>query len=436
MPVAVAGPLPTLLSPAKPPVLPGAPDLAGADLEAGRDVRTGQDVPSGQDVPADEDRRTRPGALEMFGRWAVAVMILAALASGLGAVIARTTSLDSENGNAITFQAAADRIQGPAVNHLVGIMSSLGPGRVYAGTVDNWGTRFKVGGVPVFKYLETQKVDVMVYSATTTTLMDDPEYYFDERTPGDYALFGVRYLLLPDTMRPLVPARWIATRQIYSLWQVDGVGYARIVNTVGSLQMTRADIGPKSRDYMNSVLPALGLYLTVGYEGGRAAPPTAPDPAAVRIATTKPATANSGASSRERATAKSAGTPSPGTPASNLTAPSPAGTIVSETDDLASGAVKLDVDMSRRAVVALSVTYDPGWSATVDGHRAPTEMLAPALLGVTLGPGTHSVEFTYVGYPDYGPLFALAASVLVLPVLWIAMLAVRRRRRETRPKVV
>ena len=92
------------------------------------------------------------------------------------------------------------------------------------------------------------------------------------------ALLGVRYLLLPDTMRPLVPAKWIATRQVYSLWQVDGVGYARIVDTVGSLQLNRADIGPKSRDYMASVLPALGLYLTVGYEGGRAAPPTAPDP--------------------------------------------------------------------------------------------------------------------------------------------------------------
>ena len=54
-------------------------------------------------------------------------MILAAMASGLGAVIARVTSLDSENGNAIAYQAAAEPNMGPAVDHLVGIMRSLGP---------------------------------------------------------------------------------------------------------------------------------------------------------------------------------------------------------------------------------------------------------------------------------------------------------------------
>ena len=141
---------------------------------------------------------------------------------------------------------------------------------------DSWGAAFRVGGVPVFKYLETKSVDVMVYSATTTTLMDDPEFYFDERIPGDYALFGVRYLFLPASMHPLVPATLEATRDDYSLWEVDGVGYASIVDTVGSIQENRADIGPRSKDYLRSVLPALGLYLTVGFEGGPPAEPTAP----------------------------------------------------------------------------------------------------------------------------------------------------------------
>ena len=135
----------------------------------------------------------------------MAVIIIAAVASGLGAVVSRVTALDSENGRAIAYQVLADRIEGANVDRLVETMDSLGPGRVYAGTVSNWGSQFRVGYVPVYKYLETQNVDVMVYSATTTTLMDDPEFFFNERVPGDYALFGVRYLLMPVTMTSIGP---------------------------------------------------------------------------------------------------------------------------------------------------------------------------------------------------------------------------------------
>ncbi len=366
-------------------------------------------------VPGPRQRSQTPA---IVGRWALAVMIIAALASGLGAAVARLTSLDFENGRAIANQVVADRKQGPEVDSLVAKMKSLGPGRVYAGTVSNWGSKFKVGIVPVFKYLETQGVDVMVYSATTTTLMDDPQYYFNERIPADYALLGVKYLLLPTARHPLVPARFVASVQKYSLWQVDGVGYSRVVDTVGSLDENRADIGPNSRGYVDSPLAAFGLYLTVAYEGEPAANPTAPNlapnvplklpliPGAPKVIAPNPTT-------------------------QSVAPANPPGSVVSEVDDLDSGEVQLRVDTSRRAVVALSVTYDPGWTVWVDGHRTPTEMLAPALLGVTVGPGSHTLKFDYVGYPYYGLLFAIAASVLVAPTTWLIVVAVARRRRRS-----
>jgi hypothetical protein len=399
-----------------------------AEMEPARSA--GSTTPTHPTPTRTAPTRSGPGRPALIARWTVAVMILAALASGLGAVVARVTSLDSQNGKAIAYQANADRTQGSAVDRLVDIMKSLGPGRVYAGSVQNWGAAFRVGGVPVFKYLETQSVDVMVYSATTTTLMDDPEFYFDERVPGDYALFGVRYLFLPAAMRPLVPARRIATQANYSLWQVDGVGYGRVVDTVGSIQENRADIGPRSKVYIRSPLPALGLYMTVGYEGEPAALPTAPNPAAARLATVAPP-----AAPRETKTTSSkvAGTtPAEAAIPANVVVPSPAGSVVSETDDLASGEVQLKVDMSRRAVVALSVTYDPGWKVWIDGHLGGTEMLAPALLGVTVPAGAHTVRFAYVGFPDYPLLFAISSSVLVLPVIWIVVVRTRRRRTASR----
>ncbi len=381
---------------------------AREERPAPEEQRAREERPAPEEQRAREERpvprsRRRPA---MACRWAIAVMIVAAVASGLGAVVARVTSLDSENGNAIAYQALADRTQGAEVDSLVEVMKSIGPGRVYAGTVLNWGSRFRVGGIPVYKYLETQSVDVMVYSATTTTLMDDPEFSFNERVPGDYALFGVSYLLLPTWMQPLVPAELVGTQSIYSLWKVDGVGYATVVDTVGSLEEDRADIGPVSRGYLDSSLPGLGLYLTVGYEGQPAAEPT--DPGAASEA--------------------SAGAPGTGIPGTGI--PSPAGSIVSQTDDLADGNVQLKVDMSRRAVVALSVTYDPGWTVWVDGRRAMTEMLVPALLGVTVGPGTHTVKFAYVGFPYYDLLFTVGASLVVLPAIWFGVV-VRRKRRDS-----
>ena len=84
------------------------------------------------------------------------------------------------------------------------------------------------------------------------------------------------------------------------------------------------------------------------------------------------------------------------------------------------------VRTNRRATVVLSASYDPGWRATVDGHPAPTVMVAPALVGVVVGPGVHTVAFDYGGYGSYDALFALALAVFV--VLAAAPAAWRRAR--------
>lgn len=321
-------------------------------------------------------------------RIAVVFAIGAAVLSGLGAVVSRVTSLDSENASAISSQVLADGTGGPSVADLVTTMESLGAGRVYAGTTTNWGVRFTVGAVPVYKYLETLGVDVMVYSPTTTTLMDDPAFYFNQRNPGDYAVFGIKYLMLPVLMRPPVAAEPVATQGKYSLWQVSGrTGYSSVVDTVGSVTENRANVGPTSIPFLDSRAPAVSDYMTVGFEGSPAPRPTAPNG------------------------------PISGRP----------GTIVSESDDPAAGKFGLRVHMNRRAVVVLSVTFDPGWQVWVDGHRATTEMIDPALLGVVVGSGNHTVRFTYSGYSDYSLLFAIS---LVVPLGCACYLLVIRRRRR------
>ena len=59
-------------------------------------------------------------------------------------------------------------------------------------------------------------------------------------------------------------------------------------------------------------------------------------------------------------------------------------------------------------------------------------MVAPALVGVVVGPGVHTVTFAYAGYGSYIPLFVLAVLVIALlvlgPTLWHWF---RRRRADT-----
>jgi uncharacterized membrane protein YfhO len=81
--------------------------------------------------------------------------------------------------------------------------------------------------------------------------------------------------------------------------------------------------------------------------------------------------------------------------------------------DLADGTAAAEVTATRRAVVVLSASFDPGWSVSVDGRLAATEMVAPALVAVTVPPGIHQVVFRYHGFAAYPELLVLALLSLL-----------------------
>jgi Bacterial membrane protein YfhO len=249
----------------------------------------------------------------------------------------------------------------------------------------NWGQDFTVGAVPVFKYLESRDVDEVGYTLRTASLMTDPEYYFDERNPGDYRLFGIHYLILPAGSRPPVPARLELQAGRYSLWTLPGAGGVLHAGTiVGRLTANRTDIGERSIPLLNAQLAQAGDYLRVAYgqPGGREPP----------LLQASPAT--------------------------------PAGTPSAESDKLQQGLVAASVRMRRAGVVVLSASFDPGWTATVDGRRQRTEMVAPALVATIVPAGTHRIIFRYRGWQDYPLLFVVGAAALVA----LAVTDIRRAR--------
>jgi Bacterial membrane protein YfhO len=328
-----------------------------------------------------EDRRRR---LERpTGQALVAGLCIA----GLIVVLAPAwTSMDTYNsGNAtnVSLQASADAQQDPHINELLDYVRAHPRGRVYAGQPTNWGMDFTVGFVPVFKYLESQDIDEVGYTLRTASLMTDPEYYFDDSNPGDYPLFGIGYIVTPETMSPPVPADRVLCSGDYCLWALPDPGYIHVYDTTGILDATRADVGTKSVPLLDSPLIDEQRDLTVGFNGNEASTPTAEN------------------------LSRSAGSP---------------GHVVVEHADLANGRASAVVRTNRRTTVVLSASYDPGWTATVNGRQEPTVMVAPALVGVVVGPGVHNVTFAYGGYGSYAPLFVLAVLVFVVlalgPVLW------------------
>ncbi len=106
---------------------------------------------------------------------------------------------------------------------------------------------------------------------------------------------------------------------------------------------------------------------------------------------------------------------------------SPAGAVRAEQADLEDGGASATLRMRRPGVAVLSASYDPGWTATVNGRRQPVRMVAPAFVAVDVPAGTDHVVFSFHGYGDYPELLALSGLTLVLIAL--APVCARSRRR-------
>jgi hypothetical protein len=283
---------------------------------------------------------------------------------------------DHNDATTIETQRASDTTEGAMIAPLIEYIRQHGGGRVYAGLSSNWGQKFLVGYVPVYKYLVSQDVDEMTYVVPTTSLMLGPEAEFDEDNPADYALFGIRYLLLPAGLSPVVPAQEIMSRGAYSLWQYSDVGYAELVQVTGRLTANRSDIGTQSQLLLDTL--GAGQDWSVEWPG-------LPGPS----------------QAKEPSISPSAALPSPGI-------------VENVGTDLDRGELSARVTMTEQGTLLFSVAYDPGWHAWVDGRAVPTEMLAPALLGVHLTPGRHQVVLRYIGFGWYPELWAGGLLSLVV----------------------
>jgi hypothetical protein len=84
----------------------------------------------------------------------------------------------------------------------------------------------------------------------------------------------------------------------------------------------------------------------------------------------------------------------------------------------------LKADVKTPAVLLLNDKYDPGWQVEVDGHPAPLLRCNFIMRGVSLTPGSHTVEFHF--RPPYQGLYVHLATVTV-GLLLLGYLGLSRR---------
>ncbi len=324
-------------------------------------------------------------------RWAPSLSPVAVLVAGVAVLAPAWLQLgayDSRDDAAIVAQRRADDTEGTELDRLIAVTERDGGGRTYAGMPSNWGQNFTVGTVPVFKYLESRDVEEVGYTLRTASLMTDPEYFFDDRNPSDYRLFGIRYLILPARHRPPVRARLTMRSGPYWLWTIGGAGFVQAGRIVGEISANRTNVGTQSIPLLRSRLATGGAYLGVRYGSDGAGDGRLP----------------------------------------TLRSQSSAPAAHAESADLSDGQASATVRVRGPGVAVLSASYDPGWTATVNGQRRPTRMVAPALVAVDVPPGTDHVVFRYHGYDDYPQLLAL--SGLTIAIFTVAPACARRARRR------
>jgi hypothetical protein len=310
--------------------------------------------------------------------WLRMPLIIAVVVAILTPAWTQISAYDGSSAAWISYQRNVAPSQGADVNSLVALAQARGGGRIYAGMPSNWGHHFYVGAVPVYIYLEQLNVDTVGFTLRTSGLMTDPEAYFDENVPGDYATFGVHYLILPVGHTPPVHATLLRTEGPYRLWQVDSARAAalfQVVDTYGVIFADNSNLGTRTSAFLQSTLPGRAVYSTISYAGSAAAIPTLSSLASQKGI---------------------------------------AGEVLRQSQDLVyAQSARATLIARRRAVVLFKVAYDPGWHVTVDGRAASTIMLAPALLGVQVSPGRHVVIFTYHGFNHYDLLDPLAVVTLL-----------------------
>jgi len=159
---------------------------------------------------------------------------------------------------------------------------------------------------------------------------------------------------------------------------VQTSGYLQVDDRAPAIAADRTDLERSTRSFMRSDLASQGVYPGITFADGLAPLPTF-------VGVSPPV--------------------------------GPAGQVIEQGGTLEHGVFGGTVEVTRPAVVLLKASYDPRWTATVDGLPVKPVMMAPSLVGVDVPAGRHDVTFTYEPYDRYPLLLALGLLTFIVLVV-------------------
>ena len=307
------------------------------------------------------------GARVKLATYGIAALVV------VGIALPGSIAFQSRNSRNVALQAQDQVADTSLINPIISYITRNGGGRVYAGAPWNWGRKFYFGVGPMYMYLADRDIPQVSTTGWAPSPMEEPQADFNESNLSDYEIFGVRYILLPSSRKPSVPATLVVSSGPYRLWVLPHVGYFSVVNIEGYVDANKWTIGPQSMYALQTKYFAEHIALALNYG-------SATD--AVKLPSHQP----------------------DHTP----------GVITNRVVDLAAGQASATVRMSEPGSVVLSASIDPGWQVFVDGAPAPLQNVAPGLVSVALGAGIHHVEFRFQGFRWYLPLWLLGGLVTYL----------------------
>jgi hypothetical protein len=274
----------------------------------------------------------------------------------------------------IDEQQATQRTEGADFAMLVARARDEGPGRIFGGHRSEGDAGDRIGFVPTYVVPLNLGADSVGFTRPTWSLMSAAEYRFDPDDAGMRRLFGVRYVIRDRESPAPDGGIQITEAGRFLLYRFDDAAYVSVVDTIAPIAADRLNLGPQTSWVLRSDLVEQGMLPTIAFGGH---PP-----------------------------------PSPTLGPNELPSVAP-GRVLDLLAGPQDGVFIVDVELERRAVVLLSSSFDPRWQVQVDGLGAPPQMIAPALVGVTVAPGRHRVLFAYASFPWYGLLFLVAFLAVV-----------------------
>jgi hypothetical protein len=247
-----------------------------------------------------------------------------------------------------------------AVDHALDVARERG-GRVYAGPSDGWGKEFKIGGPPVYAYLNEAGVPEVSFLYHSMSLPSDLMQRFDMTSEAQYRLFDVRTVMSPADGSVGVPhfLASLPSAGPIAIYAAPGRSHFDVVDAPIAVKITRHSFYDINDRWLRSDWVQNGQYLLLDFgqdpDGTNYIRPDSDLP------------------------------PSRSLP--------PPGAVLQEQQ---SGSdYEAEIEAARSCYLLFKETWHPNWRALVDGQPVSTVMLSPGFAGVPVTMGKHRVSLRY-----------------------------------------